>query len=143
MIKRSNKLSLIESFKLGFDQYLRETTVHGFRYLVEGRNICEIGVWNIVISFCFLLTFFGIYSSIKGSYDNPILTSVQTTQIQNVGENYAVKFEVLFNLIIIMRKFKALKQYFSTHTGPISSCDCTGCRRFESMGICNQKLRFH
>ena len=97
MIKRSNKLSLIKSFKLGFDQYLRETTVHGFRYLVEGRNICEIGVWSIVISFCFMLTFFGIYSSIKGSYDNPILTSVQTTQIQNVGENYAVKFEVLFN----------------------------------------------
>ena len=85
MNKRNDKHSLLESFKLVADQYLRSTTAHGFKYLVEGRNICEVVVWSIVIFFCFGLTLYGIYSSVKGSYDNPILTSVQTTQIQKVS----------------------------------------------------------
>ena len=84
MLNRIKKPSILENFKLAVDQYLRETTVHGFRYLVDGRNVCETVVWSIVISFCFVLTFFGIYSSVRGSYDNPILTSVQTTEIQKV-----------------------------------------------------------
>ena len=75
---------LFESFKFGANQYLRETTVHGLRYLVEGRNVFEKAAWSIVISFCFIMALFGIYSSVKGSYDDPMLTSIQTTQIQKV-----------------------------------------------------------
>ena len=78
-------ISLFESFKFGANQYLRETTVHGLRYLVEGRNVFEKVAWSIVISFCFVMALFGIYSSVKGSYDDPILTSIQTTQIQKVS----------------------------------------------------------
>ena len=76
---------LFESFKFGANQYLRETTVHGLRYLVEGRNVLEKAAWSIVIAFCFVMALFGIYSSVKGSYDDPILTSIKTTQIQKVG----------------------------------------------------------
>ena len=85
MLREHKRKTLLEDFKLGFHQYLRETTVHGFRYLIEGRNLCEIAVWIIVITFCFTLTFAGIYTSISESYKNPILTSVQTTQIQDVS----------------------------------------------------------
>ena len=85
MLREHKRKSLLEDFKVGFHQYLRETTVHGFRYLIEGRNLCEIAVWIVVITFCFTLTFAGIYTSISESYKNPILTSVQTTQIQDVS----------------------------------------------------------
>ena len=60
MLNRIKNPSILENFKLAVNQYLRETTVHGFRYLVDGRNVCETVVWSIVISFCFVLTFFGI-----------------------------------------------------------------------------------
>ena len=85
MVLGSNRYSILQDFKVGLRQYLRETTVHGFRYLIEGRNLCEIAVWVIVITFCFTLTFAGIYTSISESYKNPILTSVQTTRIQDVS----------------------------------------------------------
>ena len=91
MLREHKRKTLLEDFKVGFHQYLRETTVHGFRYLIEGRNLCEIAVWIIVITFCFTLTFAGIYTSISESYKNPILTSVQTTQIQDVS--YTITYE--------------------------------------------------
>ena len=81
-------ISLFETFKFGANQYLRETTVHGLRYLVEGRNVFEKAAWSIVITFCFVMALFGIHSSVKGSYDDPILTSIQTTQIQKVSIVY-------------------------------------------------------
>ena len=85
MTQRSGKNTLMEDFKVQLNQYLKETTVHGFRYLIEGRNICEIAVWVIVIAFCFTMASFGIYTSLRDSYDNPILTSVYTTQINEVN----------------------------------------------------------
>ena len=84
MLRRSGKNTLVDDFKLELQQYLKETTAHGFRYLIEGRNICEIAAWIIVITFCFTMTFIGIYTSITDSFNNPILTSVQTTNIQQV-----------------------------------------------------------
>ena len=91
MFRRSRKgTRLLNDFKLGFHQYLRETTVHGFRYLIDGRNVCETVVWIIVIAICFTLTFTGIYTSIRDSYNDPILTSVQTTQIQKVAASHII-----------------------------------------------------
>ena len=60
MFHLSRKRTFLNDFKRGLQQYLRETTVHGFRYLIEGRNICEIAAWIIVITFCFTMTFIGI-----------------------------------------------------------------------------------
>ena len=40
--------------------YLSETTVHGFRYIVVGRNIIERVVWVIFLSIAFLFTYDGI-----------------------------------------------------------------------------------
>ena len=40
--------------------FLQETTVHGFRYLVDGRNILEKLAWAcaIMFGFCFCLSIF-------------------------------------------------------------------------------------
>ena len=43
--------------------YLSETTVHGFRYIVVGRNIIERVVWVIFLSIAFWFTFDGIRRS--------------------------------------------------------------------------------
>ena len=67
-------------------QYLRETTVHGLRYLIEGRNWFEVAVWGIVITLGFTLSLAGVYTSINDSFNNPLLTSIQITQIQNVSK---------------------------------------------------------
>ena len=85
MSQRSGKITLLKDFKVGFHQYLKETTVHGFRYLIDGRNICEIAVWFIVITFCFTIAFISSYTSLTESYNNPTLTSVHTLKIQEVS----------------------------------------------------------
>ena len=100
MLREHKRKTLLEDFKVGFHQYLRETTVHGFRYLIEGRNLCEIAVWIVVITFCFTLTFAGIYTSISESYKNPILTSVQTTQIQDVSNTLTYQGDIYLYYVL-------------------------------------------
>ena len=85
MIRGVNENSILRDLKLRCHQYLRETTVHGLRYLIEGRNLCEVAVWGIIITLGFTLSFAGVYTSINDAYHNPILTSVKTTQIQTVS----------------------------------------------------------
>ena len=87
MSRKIGKSALMNDFKVGFHHYLKETTIHGLRYLVEGRNICEIAIWSIVIAFCFTMAFIAVYTSLRESYDDPILTLVHTTQIQEVNLN--------------------------------------------------------
>ena len=84
MPQRKIKSSPFEGFKDGFQEYLRETTMHGFRYLVDARNICEPAVWGVVITFSLVATLLMIKASITDCYNDPILTSVQTTEIQKV-----------------------------------------------------------
>ena len=136
MVSRREKPSLLANFKFSVDQYLRETTVHGFRYLVEGRNVCEIIVWSIVISFCFVLTFFGIYSSVRGSYDNPILTSVQTTEIQKVIWKEST-LSVLSNKLFFSPMKMPYNFIYISPLGTFSSSHSTCCRRIKPMGICH------
>ena len=59
---QSPKKKKVFSFKKVFDLgALKETvigfavttTIHGFRYLYEGRNLCERLSWFVVISLCF------------------------------------------------------------------------------------------
>ena len=78
------KNSIFEDFKIGLEAYLRETTVHGFRYLVDARNICEPVLWGVVVAISMVTTLLMIYSSVRSCYNDPILTSVQTTEIQKV-----------------------------------------------------------
>ena len=84
MPQRKMKGSLFQEFKIGFQEYLRATTVHGFRYLVDARNICEPALWGVVITCSMVATWWMIYHNVLDCYNDPILTSVQTTEIQKV-----------------------------------------------------------
>ena len=103
MSGKSGKSTLMNEFKVGFHQYLKETTIHGLRYLVDGRNICEIAIWSIVIAVCFTIAFIGVYTSLRDSYDDPILTSVHTTQIQEVNLNLNNICKMQFFHILVRR----------------------------------------
>ena len=78
------KTSFQRSFKSNFCTYLRETTVHGFRYVAEGKNFFERLFWIGFISAGFILSAYMLTQSIKESYDNPILTTIDTTSVKNV-----------------------------------------------------------
>ena len=81
MVDRNKIPSPMERIKFGVKQYLSETTAH-----VEGRNIFEKVVWSIIISSCFTFALFWIHSSFQGAYDSPIITSIETTEIQKVSQ---------------------------------------------------------
>ena len=91
MVDRNKMPSQMERIKFGVKQYLSETTAHGLRYLVEGRNIFERVVWSIIISSSFTLALFWIHSSFQGAYDSPIITSIETTEIQKVSQVRNIK----------------------------------------------------
>ena len=85
MSQQREKPKLLQTLKLRCQQYLQETTVHGLRYLIDSRNICEVIVWAIAITFGLVIAVVMIYSSITNSYNDPILTSVQTASIETVS----------------------------------------------------------
>ena len=63
-------------------RYLQETTVHGLRYLSEGRNVFERLFWFCIISAGFTLSTYMIWKSLAEAYDNPILTTIDTMHIK-------------------------------------------------------------
>ena len=85
MAQRREGTNLLQTLKLRCLQYLQETTVHGLRYLIDSRNICEKMAWIIAILFGSTLAVVMIHASLTNSYNDPILTSVQTTPIQKVN----------------------------------------------------------
>ena len=56
--------------------YFSETTVHGFRYVVEGRNRAEKMFWIFVISAGFIFSSFIIYSSLGDWRETPLQTTI-------------------------------------------------------------------
>ena len=51
--------------------YFKETTVHGFRYLVDGRTIAERCAWSFVIIGGFIYAGYLIRSNILDWENNP------------------------------------------------------------------------
>ena len=66
--KREAKKSLMD--------YFSETTVHGFRYIVEGRNILERLVWLIFIVFGFGYSFYVIWQALDYWATHPVETTM-------------------------------------------------------------------
>jgi hypothetical protein len=64
--------------------YLEETTIHGFRYLSQGRNWLEKFVWFVVIVGSFSLSTYLIAVNIQEHYVDPMLTTIDTTSVKNV-----------------------------------------------------------
>ena len=62
--------SLMRNLRAVFHQYLHEITIHGLRYLIDGRNWFEVAARGTVITLCFILSFAGVYTSINESIKN-------------------------------------------------------------------------
>ena len=52
---KSVKCEIAEE-KKAVSSYFRETTVHGFRYVAEGENLCEKLFWIILIIVGFIIS---------------------------------------------------------------------------------------
>jgi hypothetical protein len=57
--------------------YLSGATVHGFRYIVEGRNKCEKFFWIALIITSFIMSGNIIYTSYLGWNDTPLQTTIE------------------------------------------------------------------
>ena len=65
-------------------RYFRETTVHGFRYVVDGRNACERLFWIsfILAGYAFAALFMA--QAWQDFQNHPILTTTNTISVENV-----------------------------------------------------------
>ena len=84
-------MSLKENLKAGWSTvkenvitYLLTTTIHGLRYLHDGRNLFEKLIWLIIIGASFSGAIWFIYHGLKEANEEPILTTLETTEVQNV-----------------------------------------------------------
>ena len=64
--------------------YLNETSIHGLRYLIESRNNVERMIWSVVICTSMAFASYNVYVNFVYSMDNPIITTLETTVVQNV-----------------------------------------------------------
>ena len=61
--------------------YFSETTVHGFKYVVQGRNMYERMIWLVVIAIAFALCSFLIIGSSQGWSSDPVQTTLYQVSI--------------------------------------------------------------
>ena len=64
--------------------YLRETSAHGWKYLLVGQNIVEKVLWALVLLISFLLAFNMIVVYWMETDANPILTTVDTKLVTEI-----------------------------------------------------------
>ena len=78
---RTGKKSKLKELQKDIKGYFSETTVHGFRYVVEGKNICERVAWSLIIimSFAFCANIF--YESSREWYLPPVQTTLDEVSI--------------------------------------------------------------
>ena len=58
-------------------EYFNDTTVHGFRYVVHGRNRCETIFWATLIITGFLFSGHIIYTSFSAWDETPLQTTIE------------------------------------------------------------------
>ena len=77
------KEKMINMFQIRQDiySYFSETTVHGFRYVVEGRNIVEKMFWIIVIAIGFIISSFIVFKSFSDWEKTPLQTTIDKVSL--------------------------------------------------------------
>ena len=65
--------------------YCRETTVHGFRYIVEGANIFERAFWIVAILASFSLCALVISAMFRNWAEEPVVTTIETVSLPIEG----------------------------------------------------------
>ena len=68
----------LTTLKTGISDYFRETTVHGFRYVVEGSGIIERSLWIAIITIGFVLSAILIQQSFQNWEETPLQTTIET-----------------------------------------------------------------
>ena len=71
----------ISRIKVDICSYFTETTVHGFRYIVEGRDNVERICWAIVIVTGFILSALLIQQSFANWENTPLQTTIETVSL--------------------------------------------------------------
>ena len=78
------KASFAEGVKENIKGYINETTVHGFHYVAVSKNPCEVVLWLAVIFGGIIATAYMVAESFNEAYENPILTTIDTTSVKDV-----------------------------------------------------------
>ncbi len=63
---------------------LRETTVHGFRYVVEGRSSGERLAWVFAIAGAFAFSGYLANCAIREARENPVVTSIEIVGVRDI-----------------------------------------------------------
>ena len=74
--KKEHQAVLREELKNDVVGYFSETTVHGFRYIVEGRNRYERFAWILFIAFGFWYSGLTIYNAYRYWQTHPVETTI-------------------------------------------------------------------
>ena len=75
------KNSLWQDLKKDLIGYFSETTVHGFRYVVEGRNIFERLLWVVFIVLGFSFSLMIISHAFISWNNNPVETTIDEVSV--------------------------------------------------------------
>ena len=76
MGKSQQQRRYVLEIKRAISSYFSETTVHGFRYVVEGGNICEKWSWVVLISIGFIFSGCIIFQSFYEWAVTPLQTTI-------------------------------------------------------------------
>lgn len=72
----NQQLAIAQGLQEDLKRYFSETTVHGFRYVVEGRNRLERLVWVLFILFGFTYTAYLVYNAYVDWERHPVQTTI-------------------------------------------------------------------
>ena len=75
-VNMSRMAELRTEFKKDLVAFLQETTVHGFRYIIDGRNIVERLMWILFIAVGFTGCGWIVYNAFEGWDSNPVETTI-------------------------------------------------------------------
>lgn len=75
-ISHPRKRNLASELKNAISSYFSETTVHGFRYVAEGANLCEKLFWGLLISVGFVFSGGIILRSFSDWEQTPLQTTI-------------------------------------------------------------------
>ena len=75
-----------------FNHFCRETTIHGFAYLADNKKASERVLWLVFVVMAFSFAIVMIDQSFQDAKLNPILTTIETIDVNKVPFP-AYKFE--------------------------------------------------
>ena len=75
---------ILKTIKQNISEYFSETSIHGLRYLVDGKNILEKVCWSLVVMVSLYFAGSMILTSIEDNEKAPILTTIETISFEDV-----------------------------------------------------------